>query len=140
DDNSSPTLNLQGGWTFENSGTLFWENGTINLSNATIHNASGGIFDIDFDTSVGKDANLVNQGGGTFFNEGTVNTDGLQVSATIGVALVNSGIIDVTSGTLDLAGGGTGRGQIDVWNGTTLNIDAAMSAGSVQVRDSTLGL
>ena len=70
--------------------------------------------------------------GGTFSNQGTLDATGTE---GIGVALDNSGTVDVTSGTLSVTGGFTQTGTVSIASGGTLSVKGAytQSSGSTTV-------
>jgi autotransporter passenger strand-loop-strand repeat protein len=133
-------LDLDGGWTLENAGTFTWAEGTIELGfnrftgsplgNATIDNAAGATFDVAY-------AGAISNGVGTnvFDNAGTLNTNGLNGTAVIGVAFDNTGTISgtSTSGTLSLEGGGSSTGVFNIAAGAVVQFnggDFTLSGGS----------
>ncbi len=119
------------GRTLENQGTVLWSTAAIlNVSNAVILNDAGALFSL-------QNPATINFAGGSlsrFDNAGTFLTSifgGTTLFA--GVAFNNSGTVQVQSGTLQLAGGGTNTGVINVPAGTTLSLGPgpfSSSAGS----------
>ena len=65
--------------------------------------------------------------GGTFQNQGTLSVTGTD---SIGVALVNSGKINVTSGSLSVGGTLTQSGLVSIAAGTTLTTSGAYTQSS----------
>jgi hypothetical protein len=108
----SATLNLSGaagrtlnGRTLLNRGAATWTS-TANLifNKGTFQNAAGAVFEAQNDRTISD-----NDGGATpalFVNEGTFRkTIGTGTTGFNGVPFNNSGLVDVQSGTLSLAGG-----------------------------------
>ena len=72
---------------------------------------------------------LNNAAASTIVNAGLIAKTGGTGPSVVGVALANSGKIQVASGVLDLHGAVTGNGQATISGATTLAFDAAVSAG-----------
>lgn len=121
------TLGLEGtlskGFTralLQNSGTVNWK-GTGAISSghgAVFTNDAGATFELQGDNQW-----LYNQGGAipTLNNAGSLKRTGATTVAQIGAVVNNSGSVDVTTGTLSFAGGGSGTGFYGVSSGATLN-------------------
>jgi hypothetical protein len=113
--NSGMTLS---GVTLNNAGAATWS-GTGSPANisgnngAVFNNLAGATFEIQGDATFG--------GGGTRFNNAGIFLKSMGSDATtINSSFDNTGTLEIASGTLDLAGGGTGRGSFTADAGTTL--------------------
>ncbi|WP_222595614.1 beta strand repeat-containing protein, partial [Microcystis aeruginosa] len=104
--------------TIENQGTVTWTNGDIYLYNgATWNNTATGVFDI--------------QGNNGFYqwysnqaklnNAGTLKKTAGTGTTTISTQLNNTGTVQVQTGTLNLTGGGSSSGVLQVNSGANLN-------------------
>jgi hypothetical protein len=99
--------------TVNNLGMAVWTNGgSLSLLNAAVvNNLSGASFSIQVDQTL-----FASAGGGTFNNQAgatlqKTNSSGLM---TVNAQLNNNGTVDVQSGNLRLAGGGTSDGTFTV--------------------------
>jgi hypothetical protein len=65
---------------------------------------------------------------GTFVNQGTFNASGSGATNTVAIAFTNTAIVNVTSGTLKMSGGGSGTGgTYTVSAGATLGFDGSFT-------------
>jgi hypothetical protein len=98
----------------DNSGTIVWTTANYSISGATagtVENRAGAVFDV--------------QGGFQMSSSGTFNNAGLfKKSAGTGTYIQwtfnNTGSVDVQRGLLELSGGGTNSGMMNVGSGATL--------------------
>jgi CSLREA domain-containing protein len=132
------TLSINSGGAKYLNGRKLTNNGTVNLNNsfytynsAVISNQAGGLFDIRGNYTVGKN----DASSPVFNNAGTLQMSS-GVIATIGFPLNNSNILDIQTGTLDLAGYTftntgtlTGNGRLNVF-GATVNNNGTVSPGA----------
>src|SRR5262249_45423960 len=90
--------------TLENGGTLVWSGaGTMGLaSGAIITNRPGGLFQVQNDKNINSSF-----GANRFDNAGTFRKSAGTGTTGCGVTFNNYGAVEIQSGTLDLAGGGT---------------------------------
>jgi hypothetical protein len=128
----SGNLALDGGRTLENAKTLTWTSGDIylginpygqTLGGGTILNDAGATFNVE-----GSGVLAGVAGKTAFRNYGTMSKSGAG-TATITATLDNeaTGIVEVQhGGTLDLAGGVSGHGMIDIAGGT-LQVDSILT-------------
>ncbi len=105
--------------TLENGGTVIWTSGFISMAAAVITNRAGALFE-------NRGAGTIEWNGGVsrFDNTGilrkTVHTGTMSISSS--VLFNNYGAVEIQTGTLRLAGGGTHTGSFTVPAGTTLNL------------------
>jgi hypothetical protein len=128
-DISSTALHLLDGRTLNNSGTTSWFGpDSLQVSNgAVVNNLAGGTF-----TAYGNTKMVSIGGSGASFNNAGTFIKANGGTSTIGTTFDNAGNVEVHSGTLQLAGGGTSGGT-----GATSFI---VSDGSLQIaNDYTLG-
>ena len=112
----------------DNAGTLVWSGGAVfGNAGSVITNLPGATFDIR------SAANLnTNPTAWSFVNQGAVIKSSGGVSF-IAPAFTNAGLLNVVTGTLQLAGGGVSTGQIAVEAGATVEVRTnayTMAAGS----------
>ncbi|MDA1049221.1 MAG: hypothetical protein O3C40_01915 [Planctomycetota bacterium] len=93
--------------TIENSGTINWLEGDISVRNsAAVNNLLGGLFDLQTDAQM---LTRSGQGFGFLNNSGTVirsaGTGVAEIGGAQGVALTNSGLVDVQTGTFKVGSG-----------------------------------
>jgi hypothetical protein len=125
-------------FTLNNAGQLRWDAGALAIgAGATLTNQPGGVFDLRGDLA------LTDLGGGglALQNSGILRKSSGGGTATLtAVQLVNTGLIDVLSGTLVLAGTVSGSGsfnavaagtQLDFTGPTALN-GAALGGGGLK--------
>jgi hypothetical protein len=119
------------GRTLRNAGAATWNGGFIFTgSGSVISNAPSGVFDITFDGQT-----LVGSGGGrTFANAGLLRKLGGSGTATISDALLNTGTIEVRSGTLAF-----GNTFVQTAGSTLLNGGNLAASGLLQMQKGTLG-
>ncbi len=118
---------LDAGRVFENAGNVTASGGTIffNLSGAgggaVIENLAGAVFEVQGETDLAN--NFASAGSGVN-NAGLLRKTGGGVTTfgSSAVVLVNTGTVDVESGTLRLDGGGTNGGAITSSAGATLTL------------------
>jgi hypothetical protein len=133
-------------FTLDNEGTILWTGtGRIRTANGVIIN-NGTSFDIQTGDQ-GDGLRMDNYSGllSTFINAGSLTKSAGLAYAHVGIDLENQGSIALSSGGLDLYGGGHSTGDMDVATGSTLiftgsgltyYLDAGASitgAGSTQV-------
>jgi len=105
--------------TLENGGTATWTGaGGIYFINGVITNRLGALFHAQ------NAAPFSSSGAGRFDNSGTFRKSATTGATTIGagVSFNNFGVVEVQSGTLSLAGGGTNVGTYNLAAGTTFNL------------------
>jgi hypothetical protein len=110
--------------TLDNSGTVLWTGaGGISInSGAVITNRAGALFHVEnaplFSSSAGANR---------FDNAGVFRKSAHSGTATIGggVSFNNSGTVEIQTGTLQLGGGGTHSGSMEVSAGAALVLSAA---------------
>jgi len=107
--------------TITNQGTMrFTGTGNMNVSNgATIANLAGATFDFQTDADINHTSGSTT----TFNNMGTLTKSAGAGTSYVSMAVNNAGQVNVTSGTLELKGGGTQTGDFDVAAGTTLQFN-----------------
>src|SRR5262245_47017572 len=110
--------------TLENGGTVLWTGaGNLGLSGGVITNRAGALFHVQSPASFTLSGFVDGRSdsAATFrksANAGTTTAGG-------SVSFNNSGTVDIQSGTLDLAGGGTHSGSFNVPAGTALRLSGA---------------
>ncbi len=109
-----------------NAGTLTWggSGNNFDFNSGTLTNLASGTITISADVSTD------NEGGGTIGNAGLLRKTGTTGTTTLNVALVNSGDVQVQSGTLDLTGGGSASGTFEVSANATLQFGNSYTLGS----------
>jgi hypothetical protein len=106
------------GRTLVNTASAVWSNaiGSLTLGfGATISNAPGATFDCMGINTIG-----FTSGSGMVANAGLFRTMGPPATTTIATPFNNSGTVEVQSGTLNLSGGGTNSGGINVFANAAL--------------------
>ncbi|WP_354207682.1 MULTISPECIES: VCBS domain-containing protein [unclassified Bradyrhizobium] len=103
--------------------------GTLKLANLTVSNTSAGSITVDGTSKLFLTDVSIN--GGSLSNAGNLYSAGVD---TVTGSVTNTGIIEVQSGTLDLAGGIAGSGQVIVDVGATLEFSGA--TGSIHIVNS----
>lgn len=100
------------GRSLTNNGAITWNgSGALRLqNNAVFANQAGGVFDLQTDALL----DFLDPAGGIFTNAGTFTKSGGASFATVDVALANTGIVNVNSGTLKLTRGSELGGTIQV--------------------------
>ena len=107
--------------TLSNFGAINWAGiGSISGSNALINNQLGSVFDT-------QDNGSLIGAGNVFNNFGLFKKSGGTTTTSIGWTFNNSGMVQVQTGTLNLAGGGTQTGNFDIASGATLNLSSALT-------------
>jgi hypothetical protein len=98
--------------------------GDVNGQGAVFVNQAGGVFDIAGNSGIDGTAPSA-----TFQNAGLLEKT-VGAKSSIGVALVNTGTVEATSGTLDLQKAVTGNGgTLKIDAGKAIQADAAVSGG-----------
>src|SRR6185436_1915369 len=107
----APTLNTR---TLELRGDTIWSTaGTLFLNNAVITNRAGAVFH-----AFGSGTIIQVGGPSRFDNAGTFHrTDGGATTMAAGVEFNNSGLVEIETGTLGLAGGGSATGTFNAAGG-----------------------
>ncbi|WP_354159629.1 MULTISPECIES: VCBS domain-containing protein [unclassified Bradyrhizobium] len=103
--------------------------GTLKLTNLTVSNSSTGAITVDGHSKLYLTDVSIN--GGSLSNAGNLYSAGVD---TVTGSVANTGIIEVQSGTLDLAGGIAGSGKVIVDIGATLEFSGA--TGSIHIVNS----
>jgi hypothetical protein len=114
------TVNAYGTTTVTGTGSL-----SVN-GNAVWNSWPGATFIVQSDTNI-------NGGPATFNNDGTIIKQTTSGMTTFGIALVNTGAVDIQSGTLNLNGADTHTGTLTVEAGATLQFGGgtqSLRAGS----------
>ncbi len=112
------------------TGTVFIDNygaiagDVVSSGNATFHNEAGAIWNLAGSSTFTGTSALI--------NDGAIDTTGVSGIATSGVlSLANTGVVEVQSGSLDVAAGVTGLGSFTIDSGGLLEFAASVSAGSI---------
>jgi hypothetical protein len=106
------------GRTIENAGTAIWAGtGNITVANGAIWN---NLANATFDGRSNATMSGIIGAPSSFNNMGTFRKSVSSAMTTMGLLFNNDGLVDVETGTLDLAGGGVSNGSITVASGTTL--------------------
>ena len=123
------TVTLSGGRTLENGGTVLWTGGNIAVGNAVVvTNRAGALFEARNAAGL----NYSGKAGSRFDNAGTFRKS-VSAGTTMvfgGMAFNNYHAVEIQSGTLALAGGGTHTGSFTVPAGTTLNLSGGTHAAA----------
>ncbi|QJW97713.1 beta strand repeat-containing protein [Frigoriglobus tundricola] len=111
---ATPSLS---GRTFDNDGSaILTGSGTLTIvSGALFDNAKGATFNVQGDAVIGDGSDT-----GTFDNAGTFEKTLTTGTTNLEAVFNNSGTVGVQTGTLALAGGGTGSGAFAVSSGAVL--------------------
>ena len=111
---SGATLNINGSsnksfnsGTFDNDGTMVWNNGTLFLSGGSADLRNDGLF-----VATGDNVMTFSSGGGTVTNNGVIRKTGGTGVTVFSPPVVNNGLIDVQSGTIALPGNFTNPGTM----------------------------
>lgn len=127
------SLNLDAGRILRNEGAVAMK-GSVNMNSSAsggagrIDNAAGALWDAQgYDINVGATADL-NQlpGYGVFNNAGTFRKSGGAGGTRSYAAFNNTGTVEVQTGRLELAAGGTHSGALKVANGAELNFNGGV--------------
>ncbi|HEU5123205.1 MAG TPA: CARDB domain-containing protein [Verrucomicrobiae bacterium] len=130
--------------TLNNSGTVFWSDGSIRAGNGTVIN-NAGLWRAESNDSLNGS---VLGGSSWFTNSGTFRkTVGTGTTSLTGISVHNTGLFEIQTGTINLAGGLTGNGnfngigtvQLSGAINATINGVANWSGGSIG-NDSTLAI
>jgi hypothetical protein len=127
-------LALEGSAVLKNTGTMVqsgsWYLGYYSSDNAQLVNQAGATFNIV------NNADIYGSSGATLNNAGKlIKTNGNDVSS-IAVATINSGAIEVGSGTMSFLSTVGGAGSFKADAGTTLQFGAAVSGGGTVTLES----
>ncbi|MBI5755929.1 MAG: tandem-95 repeat protein, partial [Nitrospirae bacterium] len=134
--NISGSVNLRGGRTLRNEGTANWNSGPISGSygeSATIENI--GTWNFAAPDVLFAGGGYGDTGSRVFRNEGTLNRTTTTGTATVGSPFINTGTVNVQSGTLALSSSYTQTAGATILDGgsltstTTLNIQGGRLAG-----------
>ncbi|HTB42714.1 MAG TPA: hypothetical protein VK741_03735, partial [Acetobacteraceae bacterium] len=110
-------LQLDGGLTLQNAGTLDWTGGSIALGSGDataatqageLNNVAGAVFDIETDGTINA------PGAGTVFNGGTIEKFAGLGTTAVNAGVDNTGTIITSSGTLSLQQSVGGSGAFDL--------------------------
>ncbi len=128
--NDSSSVSIGGGGQLINTGPLNWvlNSGPRTGSGAIISNAPSGVITAIFNGN--SFDNYVYGGGMSFYNAGTMNLSGTNQTGFFTCPFYNSGTVNVSSGTLDLSGGGNNNGGLNLGSVGTLNVTANYSFAS----------
>jgi fibronectin-binding autotransporter adhesin len=126
-------LSLEQTTIWANAGTATQSGDDVTLSDdAILYNTSTGVYDITDDGGVALGA-----GAASYINNaGLFEKTGGGATSVIAASILNSGEIDVDSGTLELLGQLWGTGHVDVGAGATLDIGGAPGAAATSTLDS----
>jgi hypothetical protein len=115
-----------------NNGAIAWTGGTLSTGGgSSIVNASGATFTTDQDGSM---LHNLNGNRAVFSNAGTFRKSGGTATTLLEATFDNTGTLDITSGTVRLAGGGTSTGSVTFANGGRLELngsDYAFTGGTL---------
>ena len=107
--NTSSTKTLSGR-TLENAGTMTWTDGDVDIqADGTLTNLLAGTFNVQ---NVGNTLDIT--GGGVFNNLGNLIVNAVPLDSDIFPTFNNDGTVTVTTGTLQLRGGGVHNGTFAV--------------------------
>ncbi|MFT4109309.1 beta strand repeat-containing protein, partial [Propionicimonas sp.] len=125
---------LGGAITINNSGDI---NGNIAVGTATFNNEADGTWTVAGTSVFGNLSTIVNDGVIDLLDGASVLGTGLGIdnanainswgTASISGTIVNTGAIEVHSGTLTLFGSLSGSGSVTIDSGATLEVDATVS-------------
>ena len=119
-----------------NSGAIEWEDGRVDLLDATLTNLPGGVIDVGASPVVPQQ--LRDDGGTNLFdNQGVFNV-GSSATIRAGVPLANVGLIAVQQGTLSVEGGGMSSGTFDV--AVAAGLTFADTGSTLTARSSITGM
>ena len=126
-------VQLDGGMTVQNGGTLTWSSGSIALGTGdasatnqagTLNNVAGGVFVIETNGTISS------PGSGSVYNAGTLaKLGGLGITA-VNAAMNNTGTIIASSGTLMFGQAVTGAGTFVLDGTATLDLVNGTGSGS----------
>ena len=126
-------MSLKGGATINNPGVANWTGGFINAQgnnvagqNSTFNNLLGGSFNVQTDNTYdGYGSN--NTAPDVFNNAGTFTKSLTTGTTTMDAEFNSSGQVNVQTGTLALAGGGSESGSFSVSSGAKLNMSGTFT-------------
>ena len=102
----------------------------ISSGNAIFHNEAGAIWNLAGSSTFAGTSALI--------NDGIIDTTGVSSITTSSVlTLVNSGVLEVQSGSLDVAAAVAGLGTFAIDSGSLLEFAASVSAGSIVAFEGT---
>jgi hypothetical protein len=118
------------------TGTVFIDNygviagDVVSSGNATFHNEAGAVWNPAGSSTFAATSALI--------NDGIIDTTGVSSITTSSVlTIVNSGVLEVQSGSLDVGAAVTGFGTFTIHSGSLLEFAASVSAGSVVTFEGT---
>jgi len=121
-------LFLEGSAVLKNQGNIvqdnYWYLGYNSGDTSSLNNASGATFTIANNNSIDGSS------GASLANAGTLIKAGGSGLSSIAVATINTGVVEVGSGSMAFLNTVSGLGSFDVGAGTTLKFGAAVAAGS----------
>lgn len=119
---------LEGSAVISNTGSIVqtnnWFLGFNGPDSAKLENQAGATFNITNNSDIDGSA------GASLVNAGTLEKSLGAGTSLVEVATINSGVVDVGSGTMQFLGTISGTGTFNVGAGTTLQFEAAVNAGS----------
>jgi hypothetical protein len=127
---------LGGAVDWQNSGTVNevnnpWTIGDGSFDAATFTNEKGGVYDLLGDIGILSgsvpNSSFINDAGAIF--EKRAGTS-VSVDSAVGVAFTNNGTVDVAIGTLEFQTTVNGTGKFSIGEGTILQFDSSVAAGS----------
>jgi large repetitive protein len=96
----------------------------ISSGNATFHNEAGAIWNFVGSSTFAGTSQLA--------NDGAIETTGLSSISTSGaLSIANTGVVEVLSGSLDIAAAVTGLGSFTIDSGALLEFGASVAGGSI---------
>ncbi|MBW7966256.1 VCBS domain-containing protein [Bradyrhizobium sp. BR 10261] len=131
---TSAIVETGGPVTINNSGHI---NGNISAATATFNNEMHGTWTVSGTSVFGNLSSIVNDGVIDLLNGASISGTGLGINssneidswgaASISGTIVNTGTIEVNTGTLSLFGSLSGSGSVTIDANATLDVDAAVS-------------
>ncbi len=130
------SLQVDGGHVLENTGALVWNTGSIALGSGdtsttnqtgTLANDKSATITI---TGAGSVNNANSTGSGSIINAGTILKSTGTGATTVYAPLNNTGIVDVTAGSLVFEKAVTGSGTLEIGGMATLDFASTVGAGS----------
>ena len=127
---SSPLICLNA--RLENAGTFIWDTGAgiLTQSSPLIANAPAATIDIRKDAYMAGRYSPSDRA--TLENAGLVRKSGGTGTTPLDVVFNNTGVVEVTSGTLALVGGGLSTGRLEVASGAALTLRGVSSPFDLQ--------
>jgi hypothetical protein len=119
---------LEGSAVLKNSGSVtqtgYWYLGYNSTDTSQLNNAAGATF------TIANNSYITGVTGASLTNAGTLIKTGGSGVSSIGVATINTGVVEVGSGGMSFLAGVSGTGSFKVDAGTSLKFSAAVAAGS----------